>query len=156
APRLPLLRSGLCKEADLQSPAFQAWGARLKWRPTYVHRKWWELCFIIQALSERGFLREGSRGWAFAVRTEPLPARFAGLGCTIVATDLDEGTAKEQGWVATNQHASQLKSLSRPSLCDPEVFFRRVSFRTVNMNAIPGDLRDFDFVWSTCSLEHLG
>ncbi len=24
------------------------------------------------------------------------------------------------------------------------------------MNAIPSDLRDFDFVWSACALEHLG
>ena len=24
------------------------------------------------------------------------------------------------------------------------------------MNAIPADLRDFDFVWSSCALEHLG
>ena len=29
-------------------------------------------------------------------------------------------------------------------------------YRDVDMNAIPRDLRDFDFTWSSCALEHLG
>ncbi len=44
----------------------------------------------------------------------------------------------------------------RAQTCDPELFRRNVSYRTVNMNDIPGDLRDFDFTWSACSFEHLG
>jgi hypothetical protein len=31
-----------------------------------------------------------------------------------------------------------------------------VSFRNVDMTAIPDDLRGFDFTWSACCLEHLG
>lgn len=31
-----------------------------------------------------------------------------------------------------------------------------MSFKNVNMNKIPNDLRDFDFNWSSCALEHLG
>ena len=33
---------------------------------------------------------------------------------------------------------------------------RHVRYRAVDMNAIPDDLRDFDFTWSSCALEHLG
>ena len=29
-------------------------------------------------------------------------------------------------------------------------------YRDVDMNAIPADLRGFDFTWSSCALEHLG
>ena len=41
-------------------------------------------------------------------------------------------------------------------ICDPAAFERLVTFRFVNMNQIPGDLRNFDFLWSCCSLEHVG
>src|SRR5204862_2356900 len=33
---------------------------------------------------------------------------------------------------------------------------QRVSFRPVDMNNIPEDLGGFDFIWSSCSFEHLG
>jgi hypothetical protein len=32
----------------------------------------------------------------------------------------------------------------------------RLSFRFIDMNAIPADLRDYDFLWSCGSLEHIG
>jgi 2-polyprenyl-3-methyl-5-hydroxy-6-metoxy-1,4-benzoquinol methylase len=36
-------------------------------------------------------------------------------------------------------------------------FKARVSYRTLDMNFIPDDLHGkFDFVWSTCSVEHVG
>ena len=41
-------------------------------------------------------------------------------------------------------------------MCDPEAFNRLVSYRAVDMNAIPADLAGFDFNWSSCSFEHLG
>ena len=33
---------------------------------------------------------------------------------------------------------------------------QRVTFRPVDMNALPADLTGFDFAWSSCALEHLG
>lgn len=152
----PLLRSVMCKENDLTSPAFLAWAARLKERPGRLHRKVWEFCFIVQALAERNLLREGCRGLGFGVGKEPLVSLFAGMGCEVVASDIDEEHARQAGWTATNQHSTDLSHLNRRGLCDPDLFQRRARFRHVDMNAIPADLRGFDFVWSSCSLEHLG
>jgi hypothetical protein len=121
-----------------------------------MHRKQWEFAFIAQALHERGLLRAGSRGLGFAVGREPLPSLFASYGCEIVASDWEEQSARAAGWVETNQHASDRETLNERGLCPPDSFRALVNFRVVDMNHIPGDLRGFDFVWSSCSLEHLG
>ncbi|MFN8526273.1 MAG: class I SAM-dependent methyltransferase [Chloroflexota bacterium] len=101
-------------------------------------------------------LAEGRRGLGFAVGQEPLTTLFASLGCLVVASDLDPETATSQGWVETNQHASALEALNKRGICTQDELERQVTFRSVDMNAIPDDLRGFDFVWSSCSFEHLG
>jgi SAM-dependent methyltransferase len=159
-----MLISELCTEASLRSPRFLEWAERMRpaWDgegngpPVLLHRKLWEWLYIAVALEERGVLRPGARGLGFGVGQEPLTALFASMGCEIVATDLDVGSADQAGWVDTNQHASRLDDLNAAGLCPPEVFARNVSFRTVDMNKIPDDLRNFDFTWSSCAFEHLG
>jgi hypothetical protein len=155
---MTMLRSGMCTQAQLQSEAFQAWGARLRERPLHLHRKVWEFCFISQALHERGMLAPGRRGLGFAVGQEPLPALFASLGCEIVATDLATGDASARAWVERSMHADSLEALNGRGICDPELFRRRVSFRFLDMRDLPSvaELGAFDFLWSACSLEHLG
>ncbi|HEY7157570.1 MAG TPA: class I SAM-dependent methyltransferase [Gemmataceae bacterium] len=150
-----LLKCCPCTQAQLQSEAFQQWVPRLKEQPQ-LHRKLWEYCYICQALSERGMLRPGRRGLGFAVGREPLGSLFASFGCEIVATDLDETKARKKGWMQSQQHAAKLETINERGICPPEAFRRRVSFRPVDMRHIPRDLRDFDFVWSCCSFEHLG
>jgi hypothetical protein len=81
---------------------------------------------------------------------------FASMGCEIVATDLAEAKARKDGWLASHQHAGRIEALNEHGLCPPDVFRRRVHFREVNMNSISRNLRDFDFVWSSCAFEHLG
>jgi hypothetical protein len=122
----------------------------------HLHRKLWEYCYIAQALHERDMLRSGRRGLGFAVGQEPLSSLLASLGCEIVATDLAVEEAVEGDWVATDQHATSLEVLNQRGICPDELFRDRVSLRYVDMRNIPGDLRDFDFVWSACALEHLG
>ena len=100
--------------------------------------------------------RARARGLGFGVGKEPLAALFASYGCEIVATDQTAERAHQAGWVETNQHAANLEALNERRICDPELFHRNVSFRNVDMTAVPDDLRDFDFTWSACSLEHLG
>ena len=153
-----MLQSCLCTQAQLQSDIFQAWAARLGERPMRMHRKVWEFCYIAQALHERGMLAPGRRGLGFGVGQEPLPALFAGLGCEVVATDTDLAEAQAGGWVKEGMYAGSLARLSRPGLCDPLAFGVLVTFRVVDMRRLPsaGDLGEFDFVWSACSLEHLG
>jgi len=158
------LPSCLCTDAQLQSETFRAWGERLRiaWDPEHTgkplpqHRKLWEWCYIGQALWERGMLQPGRRGLGFGVGQEPLAALFASFGCTIVATDLHQEEAQRTGWVDTQQHAGGLAILNQYKICDPTSFQQLVRFRYVDMNAIPSDLRDFDFTWSSCSFEHLG
>ncbi|MGH7225213.1 MAG: SAM-dependent methyltransferase, partial [Gemmataceae bacterium] len=109
-----------------------------------------------QALSERDMLRPGRRGLGFAVGREPLSAFFASCGCEIVATDLSSEDANAQAWADSQQHAAGLAAINERGICPPELFRQRVAFRPVDMRRIPRDLRDFDFVWSSCSFEHLG
>ena len=160
----PPMSSHMCRQADLASPAFRQWAEAI--RPGWdrertapdviMHRKLWEWLFIIQALDERGMLAPGRRGLGFGVGTEPLVSYFAGRGCEIVATDLDPLEAEAVGWDQTNQYAGGIDGLNPYGLCEPGEFRRRTSFRVVNMNAVPRDLRGFDFNWSSCAFEHLG
>ena len=120
------------------------------------HRKQWEFVYILESLEQRGMIKAGNRGLAFAVGTEPLPAIFASEGCQVVATDLNPDIGLEKGWNNGNQLCFGLDQLNTVGICDPEKFRSLCSYRPVDMNAIPDDLRDFDFNWSSCSFEHLG
>lgn len=151
-----MLISTPCTQAQLESPSFRAWAAALSERPGHLHRKIWEWCFIAQALEERGMLEPGRSGLGFAVGREPLVAAFAARGCTILATDLATEEAARGGWVETNQHAATPERLNDRGLCPDDRFRQNVDFRFADMRALPPDLGRFDFVWSSCALEHLG
>ncbi len=145
----------LCRAQHFRESWFSFWCQALG-EPLRYHRKLWEFVFICQALYERGAITKGKRGLGFGVGAEPLSAYFAGHGVKIVATDMAAEEAQAAGWTETAQHAAGKETLARPALCDPKVFDRNVSFRTVDMNAVPDDLTGFDFCWSACALEHLG
>ena len=149
------LKSTLCRQAELESDRLKRWAGRLQ-EPFFLQRKLWEWCYICEALDERGLLESGRRGLGFGVGREPLASLFAAMGSEVVATDLDFESAREIGWAGTSQHAESLEALNLRGLCDPATFRRLASFRVVDMNAIPDDLRGFDFSWSSCSLEHVG
>jgi hypothetical protein len=160
-----MLRSQLCSAESLRSPALVAWADRLRplWaatgdeRAVMLHRKMWEWLFIAEALHERGMLTEGRRGLGFGVGQEPLVALFAAEGADIVATDQPHDAAVASGWTDSQvEWADGPEALNRSGLCPAGDFARRVRFRPVDMNAVPEDLRDFDFSWSSCALEHLG
>lgn len=155
---LPTLRpntSSLCKQEDFLTEHHQYWCDVLKEKPRF-HRKQWELVYILETLKQKGMIGEGKRGLAFAVGTEPIPAVLASMGCLILATDLDTERGAAQGWMNGNQLCFGVDDLNTEGLCDAELFRSRCTYRPVDMNAIPSDLRDFDFNWSTCSFEHLG
>ena len=155
-PKDSRLKSCLCTQQQLESPVFQSWAQRIG-EPGRLNRKIWEWCYIAQALRERGMLQPGRRGLGFAVGQEPLVSLFADAGCEITATDLDTERAANAGWVRTNQHSRDLETLNRRGLCDSLDFQKRVTFRHVDMTRIPPDFKGgFDFLWSSCSFEHLG
>ena len=150
------LRSCQCTQAQLSSSNFQGWAASMHEPAMHMHRKVWEYSFIAQALFERGMLCSPMRGLGFAVGQEPLSALFANLGCEILATDLAPDNARTKAWSKSSQHADTLHNLNLRGICSPELFEQRVQFRFVDMRHLPDDLGVFDFLWSCCSLEHLG
>jgi len=121
------------------------------------HRKNWEYIFIISALERLDMLRPGRRGLVFAAGDEPLPSYLAARGVEVVATDMFPDQEGVELWSSTGQHASSLEGLYRPGLVDRKAFDRLVSFQHADMNHISPTMHgQFDFVWSTCSLEHVG
>lgn len=148
--------SGVCREAHFRMPLFCYWCEQLGVEPRY-HRKLWEHVYICQVLHERGALAAGARGLGFGVGREPLAALFASRSIDVLATDMDPVAATAAGWMEQHQHAGRgLADLNLRGLCDPAIFAKHARYRTADMNAIPSDLRDFDFCWSSCAYEHLG
>lgn len=147
--------SQMCTAAQMAEPVYAEWCHRMANVPSR-HRKQWEFVFILRSLEYHGALRPGARGLGFGVGIEPLSSIFAANGCTVVATDLAADDDRAQVWNNTDQLGSNLRQIHNPHLCDEATFFERVSYRAVDMNAIPADLVDFDFTWSSCAYEHLG
>ncbi len=148
--------SNVCREAHYRLPLYQYWCARLGEPPRY-QRKQWEWVYIAQVLQERGMLATGMRGLGFGVGTEPLAACFAARGVHVVATDMATEAGRAAGWFGPDRCAgTELQLLNAKGICPDEQFRQRVTYRTVDMTAIPTDLRGFDFCWSSCSFEHLG
>lgn len=152
----PPLKWQPCTLASLQSTNFQHWAVQLRERQPRPHRKIWEWAFIAQALHERGCLVDGAQGLGFAVGTEPLAALFAKVGCHVVATDLDLKAASKGGWNRTHEHAANIGVLNERNICDAGKFSDNVRFMNVDMCDVPDELIGFDFLWSSCAIEHLG
>lgn len=146
--------SRVCRQIDLESDALRQWIEPMK-EGFHYHRKLWEFCYIAQVLSERGVLVPGNRGLGFAVGLEPLPALFAKLGCRILGTDLGSDTV-DPGWTSTGQHAASVAALNSRGICTEAEACERLEFQFVDMNRVPDDLKGFDFLWSSCAIEHVG
>jgi 2-polyprenyl-3-methyl-5-hydroxy-6-metoxy-1,4-benzoquinol methylase len=126
--------------------------------PLNMHRKLWEFAIISNMAREE--ITALKIEWAgdtlrpyvlgFGVGTEPLPAWFAQQGCDVLATDCPDDTGQ---WNTTGQYADNVNSLQR-EWCSQ---FYNITFRPVDMNAIPQDLHgQFDILYSAGSLEHIG
>jgi SAM-dependent methyltransferase len=119
-----------------------------------VFRKAWEWCAIAAALDERGMLQPGRSGLGFAVGREMLPSAFAARGVQVLGTDLG---ADEAGWSATGEYAQSSEHLYHAALVDRAMFESNVRFQPADMRDLGGFADEsFDFVWSSCSFEHLG
>lgn len=154
ARRVPL-RSKPSTQRDMESEWVRHWCSQLG-VPVIYHRKLWELAYILQVAYNTGNLRAGRRGLGFGCGTEPLTSYFASCGVEVTMTDLAPDDARTQSWTGTNQHASTLDDAHIEKLVSREQFDALVRYRSVDMNAIPDDLANYDFCWSTCALEHLG
>lgn len=148
--------SQLCNQEFFGLPFFQYWARKFK-NDLILHRKLWEFVYVTQVLHENNCLQPNKKGLVFGVGTEPLPALYASMGCEILATDLDFSNDRAKDWANTDQHiAKDILRLNERNICPNDVFLKNVKYRDVDMNNIPSDIRDFDFNWSSCSMEHLG
>jgi len=152
----PFMPWSSCSAADFLHPRYHEICAML-FAPPVWHRKMWEWAFVVHHLLSSGQVGAGRRGLVFGVGRESLPALFAGLGASIVATDAPASAlAGGADWNGSGEHIDALAALRQAHLCPDELFDQRVSFRHCDMTHIDADLRDFDFTWSSCCLEHLG
>jgi len=150
------LTSRMCTQADMDSAWLAFWCQECR-VPFAYHRKWWEMCFVAQAIFNAGKLVPEATGLGFGCGGEVLPSLFAKYGTSVLAIDQEPDAAAEQGWTATGQHAANIEKLRLSHVCPDLAKLARIDFRFVDMNAIPADLAGrFDFCWSACALEHLG
>jgi len=112
-----------------------------------ISRKTWERVFVLQSLYSRGCLGAGRRGLGFGVGADPMIPVMVKHGCELVATDY--GESEHEGW-------GPGLDLDPKNIAGHEAMSRQVTTLDVDMNDIPSDLRDFDFVYSCGSLEHIG
>jgi SAM-dependent methyltransferase len=124
--------------------------------PSLKHRKIWEYAYIYAALRANGCISPGLRGVGFGTGKETLPSAFAARGIRVIATDAPMDLVGSPAWASSDQWTQNLSDLHHSNLVEKDTFDRLVEYETADMNNIPRTLRDFDFCWSSCCLEHLG
>lgn len=154
-PTLETLCSQAATRGQCEDPIYARWCGVIRERPR-LHRKQWEFIYILRALEQEGMLAEGCKGLGFGVGREPLVAALANAGCRVLATDLPAEDAAVAFWRTNGEYGGGLHALNERGICPPEAFDARVEFAHADMRkpgAVPGC---FDFLWSSCALEHLG
>lgn len=141
--------SQLATAAQMYEDSFAPWSAHFRGEPE-MDRKVWEYAYILQAITVYAQPGPGKRGLAFGSGKEIIPSILASKGCEIVVTDYVPDVS-DRGWEARG-----LNDLHFPDIIGADQFERLVKFKHQDMNHIEDDLKDFDFIWSTGSLEHIG
>jgi glycosyltransferase involved in cell wall biosynthesis/SAM-dependent methyltransferase len=125
------------------------------------HRKVWEFCAIVEVFSRQLF-GQRAKCLGFGVGLEAIAPWLARCDMRVLATDLDvagDDNAREK-WADTGQNATGIEAIhaANSTVCDLPTLRENLSFRFVDMRAIPHDLKrgEFDFVWSCGTLEHIG
>jgi hypothetical protein len=131
--------SQLVSTSQFFEPSFKKWAcSELGWQFGF-NRKLWEYAYIMNALAVHGKISQ--RGVGFGVGRDPIVPVMLRHGASLVVSDLSDEEAQANGW-ATMDFGQQQSD--------------KFSCLFVNMNEIQPDLRDFDFLWSCGSLEHIG
>lgn len=148
--------SRICRSSDIYSEWHRALSLLLR-ADNYKLRKVWEWTFTIKVLHSFGLLRDDAVGLGFGCGTEPLPSVFANFVQHLVATDAPYEVIDGKGWSNTSQHTTDLEKIKYEWLAPREKLDTAITLRYVDMNNIPSELHNnYDFVWSSCALEHLG
>jgi hypothetical protein len=165
------LNTMVCKYEDFLTDWYCRWAEAFHQEPPgfdvhrpdrMLHRKLWEWYVICQALDEASMLAPGRKGCGFAVGREPLVSLFAAYGAEVLATDLPAeadaaNTLSASAWASSGQHSDSLESLHHLNLIGATDFYHRVRFKPADMRNLNLPWEEtFDFLWSSCSIEHLG
>jgi len=148
--------SQMCTHSQFLESDYKRVAKALSIDDEVLHRKNWEWCYIIRVLESAGMIASGKRGVGFGCGTEPLPSLMAARGVQVLVSDAPQEVADKHGWSSTQQYASSLHDVWKPRLVDKRAFDDLVSSQVVDMRSIASNIRDFDFTWSSCALEHLG
>lgn len=141
--------------AQCRDPIYARWCDVIRERPK-LHRKQWEFVYVLRALETHGMLADDRRGLGFGVGREPLVAALAAAGCQVLATDLEPGDPAVDPWRASGEYGGDKAALNERGICPPAQFEANVEFAHADMRAPARISGGFDFVWSSCALEHLG
>ncbi len=146
-----------CQGRHFQDPRFMHWAEVLGF-DDFPQRKAWEFAAIMETALLGGVLAEGKTAIGFGVGTEPITAALAAHGVRVTATDLPSSGDTTSEWAASLQHAASIDQLRFPGICNDEILNELVSFVPVDMNDLPETVTadSYDFVWSSCVIEHLG
>jgi hypothetical protein len=150
------LESRLCTSSDIYSDWHRRLSSVLK-AENFKLRKIWEWTYTLKVLHACGMYNNSARGIGFGCGTEPLASCFANFAEYVLITDAPISVIDGKGWADTNQHTTSLESAKYDWLAPRELLDKVLDFDYADMNNIPTSFFDkFNFVWSSCALEHLG
>lgn len=120
-------------------PLFKKWAcSEIGWQFGF-NRKLWEYSFILNAINHFG--KFPGKGLGFGVGREPIVPVMLRYGAELLVSDLKDEDAQRNGWDTMAFEVADLSS---------------IEFAFIDMNDIPEKYREFDFLWSCGSLEHIG
>jgi hypothetical protein len=122
--------------------------------PTFYNRKLWEWAQILEVAKITGNLVSDKNALGFAVGQEPIPAILAKYGLKVLATDAPKEDS--DAWIPTGEHMNSLNDLLHPEIVQNSIAAEKISVAPVDMNQIPVLSQKYDFIWSSCAIEHLG
>jgi hypothetical protein len=120
-----------------------------------MHRKLWEFVSIAKLIEEHHTDPINKTAIGFGVGKEPLVSLFAKWGYNVLATDQPPG-GTSVNWETSNQHADSLEDVFKINIINREAFDSKVTFKHIDMTALPENIGKYDTIWSSCVVEHLG
>jgi hypothetical protein len=123
-----------------------------------VHRKDWEIGFVLKALKKKGLLVAGKKGLVFGCGNEETVPALANFGLSITATDQPIETGKGSDWDTSGQYCSGKESFRKfdPQIGPWQNFEKNITFFCADMNNLDFLATGHDFLWTSCTIEHLG
>lgn len=121
------------------------------------HRKQWEFAYVAHQIKTKVLESNNTdlKAIVFGAGKERIVSYAAGLGVNVLASDYVDN--KTVNWGISNQLSRKKEDLYYDILLDKDTFDKNVTFENIDMrqiNHLPQNT--YDFVWSICSLEHVG